>query len=451
MQLSTTKSGKDDPLEISNGAITNDQSNTGTVVPPHLNMGNNEIVPTVPGDNVLDSSTHQQDVGPRGSGSSETQTVEPAATNSNMNQNVSSNIDDYDSDAFASALESQMEEAVAAGKELRFRMMLVTTVAGAVLMVGSLVIGNLLKADVLSIDHFGPPLIYLSMVFPFGTLMLLGIIPDDIITIRIVNLCCCVVVGLYGVYECYHGITKLSKQDEISDYGGEAATYPCGADLPQLGCVLRIVKDFLNGSVCIFLAVSWSRNLRTVNGQTIYDWQKPKGFRFNDRAFQIPSREGLESLWFHGLLTCGYFAVVSIVFGSIFHAIGDRAPWFVQRELMERITVGIVSLTICLICTPARRQRVISFLTSIIAEDETKSAASVAALLGKTKAHDALALAKTKFRSINFAHLAKEDFIDNTEEPNQQNTLYDQTEATGLGGCDVFLSHSWRDDGNKKI
>lgn len=76
---------------------------------------------------------------------------------------------------------------------------------------------------------------------------------------------------------------------------------------------------------------------------------------------------------------------------------------------------------------------------------------SIAALLGGLSVDEGLAVAQDKFRSISFVALRPRDFVANREKQGKANTLFRKTEPTKLGQCDVFLSHSWSDDGGEKF
>ena len=87
---------------------------------------------------------------------------------------------------------------------------------------------------------------------------------------------------------------------------------------------------------------------------------------------------------------------------------------------------------------------------SFLVSNLTRSAASIAALLGNVNPSAGLAMAKSKFRSISFEDLSAEDFSKNKEEDGDKNKLFGKTKQIELGKCDAFMSHSWSDDGVEK-
>jgi len=125
--------------------------------------------------------------------------------------------------------------------------------------------------------------------------------------------------------------------------------------------------------------------------------------------------------------------------------------------------MAIVWLLSVAFYSPARRRATHAFLGSLNVSGEAHSAAAVAALIGNMPPKESLALAKQKFRTMDFSILRKEDFIPVVAEKKvsqkasvstenvSTNTLFDQTAATRLGECDGFISHSWSDDGEKKF
>ena len=75
-----------------------------------------------------------------------------------------------------------------------------------------------------------------------------------------------------------------------------------------------------------------------------------------------------------------------------------------------------------------------------------QEAASVAALLGKKSAADALALAAEHFRSLPVVALTREEMANNKPDP----TMHAKTAKAELGAVAAFVSHSWSDSGDAK-
>lgn len=84
------------------------------------------------------------------------------------------------------ALQLTLQEAADSGQRLRYRLTMFTTVVGAVLVFLVLVVGQLVANRTLDQNSWGQPGYYSGMIAPFGSLMLLGIMPNDVLTIRVI-------------------------------------------------------------------------------------------------------------------------------------------------------------------------------------------------------------------------------------------------------------------------
>lgn len=199
--------------------------------------------------------------------------------------------------------------------------------------------------------------------------------------------------------------------------------------------------------------VSWmvSGNLKRVPGKLAYDRSQTKGFRFRDSAFQIPARTALDNIWWSCRVASALSGVFILLLAIVLHAVGDLAPFYASHFFPAHLVESISRILLFFVFTDERRGKIKAFLTSISTKDETKSAASVAALLGNINAERGLAMAKDKFRSISFQDLSEEDLLLNTDSKDESNNLYSKTLQARLGSCDVFISHSWSDDGKKKF
>merc|ERR1740139_1173863 len=73
-------------------------------------------------------------------------------------------------------------------------------------------------------------------------------------------------------------------------------------------------------------------------------------------------------------------------------------------------------------------------------------AASIACLIGPCRPSEAISQAKHRFKSISADKVGVSTFADN----NPDVTHGSFAQPCILGQCDVFLSHSWHDDGMAK-
>ena len=74
-----------------------------------------------------------------------------------------------------------------------------------------------------------------------------------------------------------------------------------------------------------------------------------------------------------------------------------------------------------------------------------QEAAAIAALIGGRSPMRALELAAARFRVLPLKSLTAADLS-----TNEDTGLFPRTELAPLGECDAFVSHSWRDDGDRK-
>lgn len=158
------------------------------------------------------------------------------------------------------------------------------------------------------------------------------------------------------------------------------------------------------------------------------------GTRFNDDAFKVPSRKALNRIWQVGRAYALSIAVLIFAGEIIYSQLPTRlAPWYTMDEIASRMFTGAVHAFVAGFFTTDRRHNMHAYLNSLSAHGEALSAASVAALLGNVKAKDGLALAKSKFRSIDFSELTPQDFKSSKEKGEHKNRLFDKTKEEMLG------------------
>jgi hypothetical protein len=81
---------------------------------------------------------------------------------------------------------------------------------------------------------------------------------------------------------------------------------------------------------------------------------------------------------------------------------------------------------------------------------QEQEAAAVASLIGGRGVADALRIARQKFRVLPLTHFTADDLAPGVDLA-AANSLSSRTRSAALGECDAFMSHSWRDDGDKKF
>eukprot|EP00398_MALV-I-01_sp_L67-1_P000639 gene639-206_t len=282
--------------------------------------------------------------------------------------------------------------------------------------------------------------------------MLFGIIPNDLIIVRVGSLFLVVCMSLVAAAILWSVINRwFTERLEIVEYDDEINYTQCGVGLPTLSCALWVVDGLIQIVINLLFARKFSGNLARVKGETIYDKKRMEGMRMNDNAFKRNSRDAIDKGWQLGREWCLATGVKRFTCSIIAHLMKDRFPIFTNSDFLDQMIFSVIYCSVYVIYTPARRVHVVAFFTSMVVKDETKKAAAVAALLGNVNAENSLKLAKEKFRTICFSELREKDFDKNNEDPSSTNRLYSRTSRTALGECDVFLSHSWHDNGKKKF
>lgn len=161
----------------------------------------------------------------------------------------------------------------------------------------------------------------------------------------------------------------------------------------------------------------------------------------------MPPRQQLLRLWeTHFLINA---------WGIIYHPVLWVPPWLFGYPARDGfgfnpVAANFVGWCTCIVwCLLYRyRARLIPFLSSIGSSGNTEQeAASVASVLGKASAAQALADATNYFRAQPLNTLSREDLQNNKPDPN----LHQKTIPATLGHVHAFVSHSWSDDGNVKF
>uniref|UniRef100_A0A7S4EW07 TIR domain-containing protein n=1 Tax=Chrysotila carterae TaxID=13221 RepID=A0A7S4EW07_CHRCT len=165
-------------------------------------------------------------------------------------------------------------------------------------------------------------------------------------------------------------------------------------------------------------------------------------FKFGE---PLSSRASLQSIWL--ALTTGLFIIGTVELTALV------ALWIVDNDfpgspVFAFLTVmGILDLLLASVFLYDKvRGHVHEYLCSLVLEREAQQAAAVAALIGGIDASQALTLARRCFRALPFDELREADLLSNSD-----TGLHSRTVAVQLGECDVFLSHSWRDNAAAKF
>ena len=105
------------------------------------------------------------------------------------------------------------------------------------------------------------------------------------------------------------------------------------------------------------------------------------------------------------------------------------------------------SLLVCAtLSTASNRRRIHAWLSRLVVQSENRAAATIACLVGQTASPKvALLGAQKSFTALPFAAISARDLTTNSD-----SGLFERTRKVALGSCDVFLSHSWHDDGAAK-
>ena len=111
------------------------------------------------------------------------------------------------------------------------------------------------------------------------------------------------------------------------------------------------------------------------------------------------------------------------------------------RLPVTNMIASLVWFSCALVANTRNRQRAHAWLKRVTMSDEARAAAVIAAMVGGHKTHDrALEVAKEAFRAVPFDRLVASDFGQC-----DMGALSGKAVSLPLGGCDAFLSHSWRD------
>ena len=236
---------------------------------------------------------------------------------------------------------------------------------------------------------------------------------------------------------------------------GRRQSARCDEDSPLVGCKLDGVYWMILCSTTLLFLIPTSRNLRKTKLCCLSG--VAKSYRLSQyensaakSSYILSDREPLERIWF-GLRRWNLaIVIVNVAVLILFHLMKDKFPWYSNRDFQLDIINTFMKLLFWWLFEISRRRHMMAFLSSMTAEAETMSAASVAALLGGNSVSDSLGLAKKRFKSLCFTELKESDFINKTEDEGETNTLFEKAKDTKLGTCDAFISHSWSDDGAAK-
>ena len=346
----------------------------------------------------------------------------------------------------ASMVENTLEEAAEAGRKLRFRITMVAFSVGLFFWFTFLILGY-----VIFTDHSYLGALLAPFVLPCGCIMLLGIMQDDVVLIRVINLLAIVGFVLFGFSRLVLSYNSwFVERHAVRYYEGGEVLDTCGANLPQAGCAAAASVVFTGGLVNICFSASCVPSVLRVPGIRIWESGNRKGLRFQDRAFKISSRQALSNIWYNFRWHGAALGMQQLCYAAVAQSLGDRYPSWTDERFAAKMFTVCSNFAIFFIFNSKNRGRMTAFLGAITTEADARSAASIAALLGNVKASESLAMAQGKFRSIAFNRLAESDFESNREGANNENVLFGKTNETRLGQCDAFISHSWSDNGKQK-
>ena len=165
---------------------------------------------------------------------------------------------------------------------------------------------------------------------------------------------------------------------------------------------------------------------------------------------KIPTRTKLSTLWFTLRLFyigCGGLLVVSMTAVSV-SEIALRNSTIVRAYF----ACGCGWISFGLVANSRNRRAAMGILHRVGAHADVAAAATVASLLGGVGTRETLSLAKRSFRCISMDTLVASDFDGNstTSTSGSGRSLIEHTTASGFGGVDAFISHSWSDCGSEK-
>jgi hypothetical protein len=161
-------------------------------------------------------------------------------------------------------------------------------------------------------------------------------------------------------------------------------------------------------------------------------------------CYRMPARVALLRLWAAaraaffalGLVTAALAAIVALT----------REDGATDAEFVGTLVAAVSYIACSAISTAANRRRIHAWLSSRVVQSENRAAATIACLVGQTASPKvALKGAQGTFVALPFGAMKAEHFTSNSD-----SGLFERTCAVPLGACDVFLSHSWHDDGVAK-
>ena len=335
----------------------------------------------------------------------------------------------------ATVVENTLEEAAHEGQKLRFRITMFACCSG--LLLSSLVhaLSNFVFEDHSYLgaffSAFGPPCL---------SIIGLGVMKDDVVFIRAINLFGAIATFLVGSLLVFSAYSKW--------FFGDVDV--CGSHLPKAGCVAAVLADLSAGLTLIAFGASLVPNLQLVKDAKIFETNGLRGWKLQDHAFKIPSRQALPRSWYNWRWFNAILGLLQLCYALAAQSLGDRYPFWSDERFAAKMGLLCSNSMVFFVFTSKNRGRITAFLGTISTKGETRSAASIAALLGNVKASESLAMAQDKFRSIAFNKLEESDFESNREGANNENVLFGKTDETRLGKCDAFISHSWSDNGKQK-
>ena len=138
---------------------------------------------------------------------------------------------------------------------------------------------------------------------------------------------------------------------------------------------------FTFGYIFVCLSgISLRHNLYREEGASFYDRDQERGFRFKDSAFLVPSRVALDNIWFYGKNWAAAVGLVVLISSAFFYFLDNVS--YDNQTLAADVLDGVSRLCLYILYSDGRRRKIMSFLSSINAEDQAIEAACVAALLG---------------------------------------------------------------------
>ena len=310
-----------------------------------------------------------------------------------------------------------LEASKRAAANLRLRVSFVLRQTGflffALAMIFWLGAGAFLTVDLLPIA--GPGNAYIVLAGPAGALMLLSVLPTDAAVIRVL---CCFFFGSTMFLFLFNAFAVLS-----------LLLMSGAADVPLFGWLGFVFIGLISLASGAFLSPAIQCSCAC-----------------KDRAWS--PRGSLRRLWLVYRVWTGGLGLASMIgpLGGLL-----MTPDFLTRFVSSGFAVLLYAcsfLFFAIILTPANRGRFLRWLGSLgKSGSKEQEAASVAALLGKTSAADALAQAQSRFRGLPLLALTVEEMAHNKPDPE----MHAKTVSARLGEVNAFASHSWSDGGNAKF